>query len=153
MKEHRAILNEVHPDLLQPPHSLDWLMHMVLDTWQPDPSQLKQLVAHLAECKYCRTASIVLLAAESTYDQSSETSETTEADISRILTQFVKIHQELQAIGNEQMNAYAEAVVAVGKEEADKCFPIVVKHVRVCRSCKNTLEDVLDFVKLSEKIE
>jgi hypothetical protein len=68
MKEQKAILNEVHhPDLHQPPHHLDWLVDIVLGTRQADPPQLKQLGTHLAECEYCRTASIVLLAAEATY--------------------------------------------------------------------------------------
>ncbi len=146
MKEHRAILNEVHPDLLQPPHNLEWLIHMVLGTQQSNPSQL---AAHLAECEYCRTASIVLLAAESKYEQANETAE---ADISNSWAQFVKIHQALQALGHEQMNAYAEAIVAVGKEEADKCFHIIMKHVSICPKCNDTLEDILAFIKLSENI-
>jgi hypothetical protein len=147
MKKHKTILDEVHPDLLQPPHSFDWLMHMVLDTWQSDPSQLTE---HLAACEYCRTASIVLLTIESKYEQSNETAD---ADLSHLWEQFVKIHQALQAVGHEKMNEYAEAIAVAGKEEADKRFPHIEEHISLCHKCDNTLKDILDFIKLSEGIE
>ena len=65
MKEKIAtVRNKVPPDLLVQPHIVDKLFHVIVDRWQPDPSQQEQLVAHLTECLYCRTALIVLLSAE-----------------------------------------------------------------------------------------
>ena len=144
MKEHKAILNKIHPDLLKPPHVIDALTNQVLDGWNPDSSQLKQLTTHLAECEYCRTASIILLTAESEYQQSNETAN---ADFHKILGQFVKIHQELQFWSNEQLCAYAEAIVTVGNDEADKCYPLLAEHVSICSICGVNLQDILAFIQ------
>ena len=51
MKENLAgIMDKVHPDMLVPPHIVDELFHLVEGEKQPDPSQLEQMAAHLAEC-------------------------------------------------------------------------------------------------------
>src|SRR5437588_6800862 len=65
MKEKKAtIMDKVRPDLLVSPHIVSELIHLVLDNWQPDLAQQEQLIAHLTECLYCRTALIVLLSVE-----------------------------------------------------------------------------------------
>src|SRR5947209_16934783 len=116
MEEKKAtIMDKVRPDLLVPPHIVGNLIHLVLGEWQPDPSQQEQLVAHLTECSYCRTALIVLLSAEQEYVRSSNYSQ---APAHALLTQFVTIHHEIEAQEYEHLGAYAEAIVAEGREEA-----------------------------------
>ncbi len=46
----------------------------------------------------------------------------------------------------EQMGAYAEAIVAKGREEADKHFPVLADHIKRCPGCKSTLEAILAFL-------
>ena len=76
MEEKKAgVKDKVHPDLLVPPHVIDKLFQLVAGEWQPDPSQQEQLVAHLKECSYCRTALIILLAAEQEDERSNSSPE------------------------------------------------------------------------------
>jgi hypothetical protein len=63
-----SVKDKVRPDLLLPPHIVDTLIRLVLGEWQPAPSQQEQLVVHLTECTYCRTALIVLLSADQEYE-------------------------------------------------------------------------------------
>src|SRR5947209_5735300 len=126
MKEKKAtIMDKVHPDLLVPPHIVDKLFHLVVGEWQPDPSQQEQLIAHFTECSYCRTILIVLLSAEQEYDRLNGEPETSAHNL---LKRFIALHHEIEAQEFEHIGAYAEAIVAVGKEEADKRFPVLTEH-------------------------
>lgn len=151
MKERKAtVMDKVRPDLLVPPHIVGELIHLVRGEWQPDPSQQEQLVAHLTGCRYCRTALIVLLSAEQEYERSNSYPE---APVRNLLARFVTIHHEIEVLGYEQMGAYAEAIVAEGKEKADKRFPILAKHIRRCPGCKSTLEETVAFLNEHEEAD
>ena len=144
MKEKKAtIMDKVRPDLLVSPHIVSELIHLVLDNWQPDLAQQEQLIAHLTECLYCRTALIVLLSAEQEYEKLNDYPEVSARNL---LARFVTIHHEIEAQEYEQMGAYAEAIVAGGRKKADKRFPILAEHIRRCPSCKSTLEETLAFL-------
>jgi len=70
-----------------------------------------------------------------------------------LLMRFVTIHHEIEAQEYEQMGAYAEAIVAEGREEADKRFPILAEHIRRCPACKSTVEETVAFLKESEETD
>jgi predicted anti-sigma-YlaC factor YlaD len=149
MEDKKAtIKDKVSPDLLVSPHIVSELFHVVMGEWQPDSSQLEQLVVHLIECEYCRTALIVLLSADQEYEM---TSSFTETPARNLLTQIVTIHHEIAVQDYEHMGAYAEAIVAEGRKEADKRFLVLAEHVRKCSSCKSWLEETLAFLNKSEK--
>ncbi len=151
MEDKRAsVMDKVHPDLLVPPHIVDRLYHLVLGEWQPDPSQQEQLVAHLTECRYCRTFLIVFLSADQEYERLNASPE---APVHNLLTRLVAIHHEIEAQDYEQMGAYAEAIIAVGREEADKRFPALAEHVRRCPNCQSMLEDTLAFLNEPEEAD
>jgi len=149
MKEKKVdVMDNVHPDLLVPPHIVDKLFHLVGGEWQPDPAQQEQLIAHFTECPYCRTALILLLTAEQEYESLNSYPETQARDL---LTQFVTIHHEIDVQEYEQIGAYAEAIIAVGREEADKRFAVLAEHIRRCSNCKATLEETVAFLNKLEK--
>ena len=144
MKEKKAtVMDKVRPDLLVLPHIVGMLIHLVIGEWQPDPAQQEQLIAHLTECPYCRTALIVLLSAEQEYEKLNDYPEVSARNL---LARFVTIHREIEAQEYERMGAYAEAIVAKGREKAEKRFPILAEHIRRCSSCKSTLEETLAFL-------
>jgi hypothetical protein len=144
MKEKKAtVMDKVRPDLLVSPHIVGKLIHLVLGEWQPDPSQQEQLITHLTECPYCGTALIVLLSAEQEYEKLNSYPDVSARNL---LARFVTIHHEIEAQEYERMGAYAEAIVAEGREEADKRFPILAEHLKRCQSCKSTLEETLAFL-------
>ena len=149
MEDKRStVMDKVRPDLLVPPHIVDKLFHLVAGEWQPDASQQEQLVVHLTECRYCRTTLIVLLSAD---QEDERLNRSQEAPAHDLLTRFVSIHHEIEANDYEQMGAYAEAIIAKGREEADKRFPVLAEHVRRCSSCTSTLEETLAFLKEPEQ--
>ncbi len=149
MEDKRSIvMDKVRPDLLVPPHIVDKLFHLVAGEWQPDASQQEQLVVHLMECRYCRTTLIILLSAD---QENERLNGTPEAPVHELLTRFATIHHEIEAQDYEQMGAYAEAIIAKGREEADKRFPVLAEHVRRCSSCSSTLEETLAFLKEPEE--
>ena len=149
MKERKAIvMDKVRPDLFVPPHIAGKLVDLVAGEWQPDLSQQEQLVAHLTECHFCRTALIVLLSAGQEYERSNCYPEGPAHDL---LMRFVTIHEEVEVQEYEQMGAYAEAIVAEGREEAEKRFPVLAEHIRRCPGCKSTVEETVAFLKESEK--
>ncbi len=151
MEEKKAtVMDKVRPDLLVAPHIVGQLVHLVVGEWQPDPSQQEQLVVHLTECPYCRTALIVLLSADHEYERLNSSPE---APARNLLTQFVTIHHEIEAQDYEHMGAYAEAIIAKGREEADKRFPVLAEHVRRCSSCTSTLEEILTFLNEPEETD
>lgn len=144
MKEKKAtVMDKVRPDLLVSPHIVGKLIHLVRGEWQPDPSQQEQLIIHLTECLYCRTALIVLLSAEQEYEKLNSYPEVSARNL---LARFATIHHEIEAQEYERMGAYAEAIVAEGREGADKRFPVLAEHLGRCPSCKSTLEETLAFL-------
>src|SRR5450759_4377008 len=151
MKERKAtVIDKVRPDLLAPPHIVDKLFHLMVGEWQPDPSQQEQLIAHFTECNYCRTALIELLSAEQENDRLNGESE---APVRDLLKRFVTIHHEIEAQDYEPIGAYAEAIVADGREKADKRCPILVEHISKCPSCASTLVETLAFLNGPEMID
>ena len=149
MKGKKAnVLYKIHPDLLVAPHIVGKLTDLVVGEWRPDPPQQEQLIAHLAECPYCRTALIVLLSAEQEYDR---VNNYPEAPVHNLLNQFVTIHHEIEVQEYEHIGAYAEAIVAEGREAADKRFPVLAEHIRRCPSCKSTLEETIAFLNEPEE--
>ncbi len=131
------------PDLLLLLHIAGKLIDFVVDAWRPDPAQQEQLLSHLAACPYCRITLIVLLSAEQEYNRLHNYPEASAHDL---LTQFVTLHHAIEAQDYEYMGAYAEAIVAEGKEEADKCFPLLAEHISKCPSCQSTLEETVAFL-------
>jgi hypothetical protein len=151
MEEKKAsVMDKVRPDLLVPPHIVDKLIHLVVGEWQLDPAQQEQLVVHITECPYCRTALIVLLSAEQKYERINSYSETPAHDL---LTRFVTIHHEIEAQEYEHLAAYAETIVAEGREKADKRFPVLAEHIRRCPNCTSTLEETLAFLNEPEEAD
>lgn len=149
MEDKKAtVVDKVRPDLLIPPHIVDKLFDLVAGKWQPDPAQQEQLVIHLIECPYCRTSLIVLLSADHEYERLTSYPE---APARNLLKQFVTIHHDIEAQDYEHMGAYAEAIIAEGREEADKRFPVLREHIRRCPSCKSTLEETLAFLNEPEE--
>src|SRR3989440_4147275 len=130
MKEKKAnVMDKVRPDLLVPPHIGGKLIHLILGEWQPDSSQQEQLIGHLTGCPFCRTALIVLLSAEQEYEKLNSYPEVSARNL---LARFVTIHHEIEVQEYEHMGAFAEAIVAEGREEADKRFPVLMEHIRRC---------------------
>ncbi len=149
MKEKRAtVMDKVRPDLLVPPHIVDKLFHLVTGEKQPDPSQLEQMAAHLTECSYCRTMLIVLLSTEQEYERLNHPDETCAHDL---LTQVAEIHLTAETLNYEQIGAYAEAIVAEGKENANRRFSVIAAHIKKCSVCQTLLEETLDFLNEAEK--
>src|SRR6266699_3826300 len=81
---------------------------------------------------------LVMLTAEQEYERLNNYPETSAHNL---LKQFVTIHHEIEGQDYEHLGAYAEAIIAKGREEADKRFPILGEHIRKCSSCKSTLEE------------
>src|SRR5689334_19286829 len=122
MENNKATIKfEVQPDLLVSPHIMRELFQVVRGELRPDTSKQEQMVGHLQECEYCRTSLIVLLSAEQEYERLNRSAE---SSIDNLLTQFVTIHHEIAIHDYEHMGAFAEAIHAVGRKEADKRFPV-----------------------------
>jgi hypothetical protein len=152
MKEDNAtIISEVGPDLFVPPHVLPVLMELLGGDRQQSLSQREQLLAHLAICNYCRTAVVLVLNVAQKYDRRSNDSEEPTRDL---LMRFANISREIEECGvqdYELMGAYAEAIIAEGREEADKRFHTLGEHIKRCRSCESALEDTLTFLNKLEE--
>src|SRR5947209_15192565 len=144
MKDKKVtVMEKVRPNLLLPPHVVDKLIDLIVDGWHPDPAQQEQLVSHLAECPHCRITLIVLLSIEQEYAKLNNYPEASARDL---LTQFVTLHHQIQAQDYEYIGAYAEAIVAQGREEADKRFPTLAEHITKCPGCQSILEETVAFL-------
>ena len=148
MKGKKTILMEKkHPELLVAPHVVDRLFHLLAGEWQPDASLEKQLMAHFIECSFCRTASIGLLLAEQELEGLSTDPEN---PFRHFIERLVTILYEIEAVEHEDMGAYAEAIITVGKTEADKRFSQFAEHISRCPKCQSALEETLAFLNESE---
>lgn len=152
MKEDNAtIMSEVGLDLFVPPHVLPILMELFGGERQQVLSRQEQLLAHFAMCHYCRTAVVFLLNVAQEYDHRNNNHEEPTRDL---LIRFANISREIEAHEArefERMGAYAEAIVAEGRERAAQLFPDVAAHLRICSDCCSVLEATL--VSLTEPNE
>ena len=146
--KHATIKDDVIPDLLVSPHIVNELFHIVMGKWQLDSTQQEYMVEHLSGCEYCRKALLVLLSTDQEYGMSNNYTETPAHDL---LTQFETIDHEIAVHDYENMGAYAEAIKAEGRKEADKRFPVLAKHIRKCTSCRSWLKETLAFLNESEE--
>lgn len=142
-QEQKASIDLICPDLLQSPHIVDELLHLLSGTLKLDSSAQKQLIAHYASCEYCRVFLVILLTAEQKYVCADEQRE---AAICAILEQFVAIDHKLMALDHEHLCAYAEAIVAEGREAAASSNPIQSQHVCVCKNCCAEVDDIIKFI-------
>jgi hypothetical protein len=149
MEEKKAtVMDKISPDLLEAPHVVDKLFQLVMGEKKTDPSQLEQIAAHLTECSYCRTTLIVLLSAEQEYERLNDPTRTSAHDL---LSQLGEIHLTAETLNYEQMGAYAEAIVAEGKEDADRRFSVIAAHIKACSVCQALLEEILDALNEAEE--
>lgn len=79
------------------------------------------------------------------------TNNSTETPAQNLLTQLVTTHHEIAVQDYEHIGAYAEAIMAEGRKEADRRFHVLAGHIRRCSSCKSMLEETLTFLNESEK--
>jgi hypothetical protein len=135
------------PDLLISPHIVPQLIDLIAGQSHAGNDLQEQLVSHLTECEACRTALIILLDVAREADRRSNLPERAASDV---LARFVTIHQRLAAQEYERMGAYAEAIVARGKEEAGRRFPVLATHVEECPNCRMALEATLTFLAEEE---
>jgi hypothetical protein len=141
MKEdNTTIMSEVGPDLFVPPHILPVLMELFAGERQQAFLQQEQLLAHLATCHYCRTAVIVLLSIAQEYDRRNNDPEEPARDL---LERFASINRTVEAHEYERLGAYAEAMVAEGRDKADLRFLDVVAHLCICPDCRSVLESTV----------
>jgi len=155
MKEDNAgILSKIGPNLLAPPHILPALMELLAGDSPPDLSQKEQLLSHLATCHYCRTAVMFLLKVAEGYDHRNNNPE---EPIRDLLTQFENISREAEAREAreawvfERMGAYAEAIVAEGREKAAQRFPDVAAHLQICPDCCSAVEATVAAITKPEE--
>ena len=151
MKEKKVVvIDEIHSRLLSSPHIVNKLIDLLVGELHPTPSKQKRLITHLIECPDCRIAFSVLLAIRDEYETKEEYPE---RFIHDFLVQFRMITDQIESRKFEQLGAYAEKIVAEGRAKADEQFPIIAKYIRRCSSCQSVLEDMLDFLRKTEKID
>jgi len=151
MKENKAaVMFEVGPDLFVPPHVLSILMELFAGERQQALSQQEQLLEHLAVCHYCRAAIVVLLSIVQEYDRRNNDPEGSAHDL---LIRFANISRAIEAHEYERLGAYAEAIVAEGRDKADLHFPDVASHLRICPDCRSALEATVAFITESEETD
>lgn len=152
MKEDNAtVMSEVGPDLFVPPHVLHILMELFAGDRQQVLSQQEQLLAHLAMCHYCRTAVVFLLGVAQEYDRRNNNPKEPTRDLLMLFANICREIEAREAHEFERMGAYAEAIVAEGREKAAQRFPDVVTHLKICPDCRSALEaTVLSITKEEE---
>jgi hypothetical protein len=145
-KVNTIFMPEVGPDLFVPPHILPVLMELFAGKRQQALSQ-GQMLTHLTECHYCRTAVVILLSAAQEYDHRNNDLEETAHDL---LVRFASIRCILEEHEYERLGAYVEVIVVEGQEKADLCFPEVATHLRICPDCRSVLEATIAFLTETE---
>lgn len=150
-KDTSGVISQVGPDLLVPPHILRLLIELLGGDSLQILAQQEQVIAHLSVCQHCRTAVVIVLNVAQEYDRRSNESENSTHDL---LVRFASISREIEACKEpeyELMGAYAETIIAKGREEADKRFHTLSEHIKRCRSCQSTLKDTLAFLRKLEE--
>lgn len=154
MKEDNApVISEIGPDLFLPPHVLSVLMELFAGERQQVLSQQEQLLTHLTTCHFCRTAVVVLLGLAQEYDRRNNDPEEPAHDL---LVRFANISRAIEAREArefERLGAYAEAIVAEGRDKADLRFPDVAAHLRICPDCRSALEATVSSITESEETD
>jgi hypothetical protein len=141
---------EAGPDLLAPPHFLAELMELFAGERHQVLSQQDHLLAHLAVCEYCRTAVVVLLGIAQECDRGNGDPLEPACDLRE---RFVRVGYEQEANGYERMGAYAEAIVAQGREVAALRFPDTAAHLSRCPQCRAALEATVAFLNEPDEQE
>ncbi len=149
-KDKVTVRERVHSDLFKTPHVVDKILSIVTGEWQTDEPLDEQLVYHLTECNPCRGAIAVLLTA---MQQDEQPRSSADIFINTLLTKLANINHQIESQKFEQLGAYAEAIQAEGRKEAERRFPQLVEHIKNCSTCKLTLEATLTFLKTSEEKE
>jgi len=152
MEEDKAkVIKAVGPDLLVSPHILPLLIELFAGDDQQAVSQQEQLLTHITTCHYCRTAVMVLLGYAREYDRRNNNPEEPTRDL---LKRFVDISRTIEAreAGDfERLAAYAEAIVAKGREKAAQRFPGIAAHVNICADCRVALDGTVASLIEAEK--
>ena len=146
-------ITEFGPDLLVSPHVLPLLMELFAGDIQQALSQQEQLLAHLKTCHYCRTAVMVLLSYVQEYDHRNNNPEEPTRDL---LARFASISRAIdarEAQEFERLGAYAEAIVAYGREKAAQRFPDVAAHLKICTDCYSAIEATVASLTDEEKVD
>lgn len=138
-----AVKEQVHSRLLSPPHVVDKIVDFLMDGWKPDAAEQEMIMTHIVGCSDCSTALHGLLYIVEQYEKANEDAEA----IHEILTNFVSIHDQIEAQRYEQMAMYAEAIMDKGKEIADSMFPILAKNMESNADCKKIMENMLAAFK------
>lgn len=154
MKEDNAtVMSEVGPDLFVPPHVLPILMELFAGDRQQALSQQEQLLSHLATCQYCLAAVEFLLSTAQEYDRRNNDPEEPAREL---LMRFANINREIEAREAhefERMGAYAEAIVAEGREKAAQRFPTIAMHLSICSDCRSALEATVISITEEEETD
>ena len=146
-------MSEIGFDLFGPPHVLPVLMELFGGERQQALSQQEGLLTHLAICHYCRTAVVFLLDVAREYDRRNNDPEEPTRDL---LMRFANISREIEAREAsefERLGAYAEAIVAEGRERAAQLFPDVAAHLRICPDCCTALDATVTSITETEEAD
>lgn len=128
------------------PHVVPRLVDLVMNEWQPTPSQNEQLLTHLVDCVYCQIALRTLLVAELDCDLSDGSAE---QPARQLLSHLTNIIHETSVRDN--MGAYIEMLDASGEEAANKQFPQLAEHLKICKACRSTVEGTRDLLHRAEQ--
>ena len=152
MEEEKAkVITAVGPDLLVSPHILPVLMELFAGDSQQALSQQEQLLAHLTTCHYCRTAVMVLLSYAQEYDRRNNDPEEPTRDLLKRFADISRTLEAREAREFELLAAYAEAIVAEGREKAAQRFPDVAAHLNICSDCRSALEATVASITGAEE--
>jgi hypothetical protein len=145
---HAAQELETGPNLLAPPHVLAELMELFAGERHQVLSQQDRLLAHLAVCEYCQTAVVFLLGVSQECDRGSGAP----IEPARGLrAHFAREVRAREASGYERLGAYAEAIVAQGRETAERRYPDTAAHLSRCAQCRAALEATVAFLNETEE--
>lgn len=150
-EENTDIITLVGPDLLASPHVLPLLMELFAGDSQQALTQQEQLLAHLTTCHYCRTAVMVLLGYAQEADRRNNDPEEPARDLLKRFAGISRTLEAREAREFERLAAYAEAIVADGREKAAQRFPDVAAHVNVCADCCAALDETVASLSSGRK--
>jgi hypothetical protein len=152
MQEDNAdVITLVGTKLLASPHVLPVLMELFAGDKQQALMQQEQLLAHLTTCHYCRTAVIVLLSYAQEYDRRNNDPEAPTRDLLKRFADISRTLEAREAREFERLAAYAEAIVADGREKAAQRFPDVATHVNICGDCRSALDGTVASLSSGRK--